>query len=90
MRISKLLVELKKRLAPYLAGEEDGFREVQACNAETLAAASFGEVMLHTIGRVYESEAEIARSNIISAGLEKFKRFNTNMKSQVSAVTRGR
>lgn len=54
MRIAKLVVELKRRLAPYLAGEAEGFRDVQTVNAETLAAASFGEVMLHTIGRVYQ------------------------------------
>jgi len=28
-RIAKLLVSLKGRLAPYMAGEEDAFREVQ-------------------------------------------------------------
>lgn len=45
-RIAKLLVQLKSRLAPYCAGEADAFVEVQSINAQQLAAASFGDVML--------------------------------------------
>lgn len=45
-RIAKLLVKLKARLEPFVAGEAEAFREVQAINAEQLAAASFGSVML--------------------------------------------
>jgi hypothetical protein len=45
-RIAKLLVQLKSRLQPFCAGEAEAFREVQCINAEQLAAASFGSVML--------------------------------------------
>jgi hypothetical protein len=49
-RIAKLLVQLKTRLAPFIAGEAEAFREVQAINAQQLAAASFGSVMLQVGG----------------------------------------
>jgi hypothetical protein len=45
-RIAKLLVQLKARLGPFCAGEAEAFREVQSINAQQLAAASFGSVML--------------------------------------------
>jgi hypothetical protein len=45
-RITKLLVQLKSRLQPFCAGEAEAFREVQCINAQQLAAASFGSVML--------------------------------------------
>jgi hypothetical protein len=54
VRISKLVFSLGKRLAPWEAGEREAFREVATINAQQLAAASFGEVMLQTIGRVYQ------------------------------------
>lgn len=137
-RITKLLVSLKTRLAPYMAGEEEAFREVQvggstvvwsrrqdaaaACillpcfwralvlsfcchsasrvpssthshhcyncaaaasaaavwvqgiNSEQLAAASFGSVMLQTVGRVYQTEADIYQGNALLGGLGKLRR----------------
>jgi hypothetical protein len=73
-------VKLKQRLTPYEIGEHEAFREVQTINAEQLATASFGEVMLHTVGRVYESEASIHGGNIFEVGLTKLRRTGTNLK----------
>jgi len=88
-RIAKLLVKLKHRLTPFEIGEQEAFREVQTINAEQLATASFGEVMLHTVGRVYESEANIHAGNIFEVGITKLRRTGTNLKSQVAALKAG-
>eukprot|EP00879_Flechtneria_rotunda_P003204 GHRR01003427.1.p2 GENE.GHRR01003427.1~~GHRR01003427.1.p2 ORF type:complete len:176 (+),score=88.81 GHRR01003427.1:1064-1591(+) len=85
-RIARLLVKLKQRLAPYLAGEVEAFQEVQAVNAEQLAAASFGTVMLQAVGRVYQTEAEISQSNPLVGGFNKLRRAGDNIKSQLQAA----
>lgn len=46
----------------------------QGINAEQLAAASFGSVMLQTVGRVYQQEADIYQGNPLLGGLGKLKR----------------
>ena len=79
-RIAKLLVKLKHRLTPFEIGEQEAFRDVQTINAEQLATASFGEVMLHTVGRVYASEANIHAGNIFEVGITKIRRTGTNLK----------
>ncbi|WIA12849.1 hypothetical protein OEZ85_006475 [Tetradesmus obliquus] len=85
-RIAKLLVKLKARLEPFVAGEAEAFREVQAINAEQLAAASFGSVMLQAVGRVYQTEAEIFQSNPLFGGFSKLKRAGDSIKSQLQAA----
>lgn len=79
-RIAKLLVQLKSRLAPYMAGEIEAFREVQGINAQHLAGASFGTVMLHTVGKVYQTEADIFQSNPLLGGLGRLKRTGDSIK----------
>lgn len=85
-RIAKLLVSLKTRLAPYMAGEEEAFREVQGINSEQLAAASFGSVMLQTVGRVYQTEADIYQGNALLGGLGKLRRAGHSIRSQLQAA----
>jgi len=41
--------------------------------AERLIEASFGEVLLHTIGRCYQTQAEIYLGNFATAGLAHLK-----------------
>lgn len=91
-RIGKLVVSLQSRLAPFVQGEKEAFREVQSINAEQLAAASFGEVMLQTIGRVYESEAGIALGNVFEVGFHKLRRTGQNIRcsSRQSGMIGGR
>eukprot|EP00775_Hariotina_reticulata_P004774 gene4774-5024_t len=85
-RIGKLLAQLKSRLAPFIAGEVEAFREVQTINAQQLAAASFGGVMLQAVGRVYQTEADIHQGNPLLGGLTKLRRAGDNIKSQVQAA----
>lgn len=79
-RIAKLLVALKGRLSNYLIGETEAFAEVQGINAGQLAAASFGGVMLQTVGRVYVTEAEIHGGNPLLGGLNKLRRAGDSIK----------
>eukprot|EP00878_Enallax_costatus_P008642 GHUV01009036.1.p1 GENE.GHUV01009036.1~~GHUV01009036.1.p1 ORF type:complete len:359 (+),score=119.55 GHUV01009036.1:44-1078(+) len=85
-RIGKLLVQLKSRLAPYIAGEAEAFREVQGINTQHLAGASFGSVMLLTVGKVYQTEAEIFQSNPLMGGLGRMRRAGDSIKSQINAA----
>jgi curved DNA-binding protein CbpA len=86
-RVAKLAVELKQRLEPHVKGERDAFLEVQRCNAEALAAASFGGVMLDAIGRVYSREAKLAAaSNPLERGLVRLKRTGATVGSQFAAA----
>jgi hypothetical protein len=67
-RIAKLLVQLKSRLQPFCVGEAEAFREVQCINAEQLAAASFGSVMLQ-VGRLLQRlKANITRCRTLQIG----------------------
>lgn len=48
--------------------------------AERLVRSSFGETMLHTIGRVYEQQADIALAGFFGGIAAKFKASSDNMK----------
>jgi hypothetical protein len=52
----------------------------QSINAQQLAAASFGSVMLQTVGRVYQTEAEIYQGSPLMGGLGKLRRAGTSIK----------
>lgn len=52
----------------------------QSINAEQLAAASFGSVMLQTIGRVYQTEADIYQGNALLGGLGKLRRAGNSIR----------
>jgi hypothetical protein len=53
---------------------------VQGINAQQLAAASFGSVMLQTVGRVYQTEADIYQGNPLLGGLGKLRRAGHSIK----------
>lgn len=59
-------------------------QESMAAEAAELANASFGEVMLHAVGRVYEAQAEIFLGNVITGSLAAIKSKGHTLKSQVS------
>lgn len=52
----------------------------QTINAQQLAAASFGSVMLQTVGRVYQTEADIYQGNPLLGGLGKLRRAGHSIK----------
>lgn len=41
--------------------------------AEKLVGASFGETMLHALGKVYESQSDIALGNIFQGAMAKMR-----------------
>lgn len=63
-----------------MAGEATAFCEVQGINAQHLASASFGSVMLLTVGKVYQTEAEIFQSNPLLGGLGRMRRAGDSIK----------
>jgi hypothetical protein len=86
-RVNKLAEGLRQRLEPHVKGEREAFVAVQRCNAETLAAASFGGVMLDAIGRVYAREAKLALSdNPLQRGLVRLKRTGASVGGQLAAA----
>ncbi|KAI8474506.1 MAG: DnaJ-like protein [Monoraphidium minutum] len=88
VRIAKLVVSLTARLAPHVAGEQEAFAEVQAINAQQLAAASFGEVMLHAIGGVYANEAAtfLGGGNPFAVAAARLRRTGQSIRSQLQAA----
>lgn len=48
--------------------------------AEALVNTSFGDTLLHTVGEVYEQQAEIALSNFFGALGARFKASSGNVK----------
>lgn len=53
---------------------------LQGINSQQLAAASFGSVMLQTVGRVYQTEADIYQGNPLLGGLGKLRRAGHSIK----------
>lgn len=53
---------------------------LQGINAQQLAAASFGSVMLQTVGRVYQTEADIYQGNPLLGGLGKLRRAGNSIR----------
>lgn len=53
---------------------------MQGINAQQLASASFGSVMLQTVGRVYQTEADIYQGNPWMGGLGKLRRAGNSIR----------
>lgn len=58
-REEKLGVMLGALLRRYVEGDAAGFSESMSAEAASLATASFGDLMLDAIGRVYKAQADI-------------------------------
>ena len=54
-----------------------------AKEAAELASASFGEVMLHTVGSVYEAQSQIFLGGLINGSIAALKARGHSLKSQV-------
>ncbi|KAL6754017.1 molecular chaperone [Haematococcus lacustris] len=87
VRVEKLAVNLKAMLARYTAGDQEGFKFSTVEEAKKLAAASFGETMLHTLGHVYEQQADIHLSGFFGGIAAKMKASTDSMKSQINAAS---
>ncbi|GFH21638.1 J domain-containing protein [Haematococcus lacustris] len=87
VRVEKLAVNLKAMLARYTAGDQEGFKFSTVEEAKKLAGASFGETMLHTLGHVYEQQADIHLSGFFGGIAAKMKASTDSMKSQINAAS---
>jgi len=86
-RVAKLAASLRRKLEPHVQGEREAFAAVERCNAEALAAASFGGVMLDAIGCVYGREGRLAASgNVFERGLVRLKRTGASVGGQFAAA----
>eukprot|EP00898_Chlorokybus_atmophyticus_P007694 jgi/Chlat1/7926/Chrsp68S07362 len=82
VRLATLLCALLRR---WVEGDEAGFVEAMIAEAATLASASYGETMLHTIGYMYESKACEALGGF-EGGLTMLKRKGHTLRSQFAAL----
>mmetsp|Transcript_11892 Transcript_11892/g.25534 ORF Transcript_11892/g.25534 Transcript_11892/m.25534 type:complete len:570 (-) Transcript_11892:2455-4164(-) len=86
VRVEKLAVNLKATLARYVQGDVDGFKAAATEEALKLASASFGETLLHSIGRAYEQQADIELGGFFGGIAAKMKASTDNVKSQFQAA----
>lgn len=87
VRVARLSVNLKALLVRYTQGDEAGFKLAMEAEAERLVKASFGETMLHTIGKVYEAQADIQAGGFLDGTLARWRANHENMKSQFQAAS---
>lgn len=61
-------------------------QDSMSAEAAELAAASFGEVMLHTVGRVYQAQADIFLGGLFEGSLAAIRAKGHSLRSQVGWV----
>ncbi|GLI63100.1 hypothetical protein VaNZ11_006004, partial [Volvox africanus] len=86
VRVQKLCVNLKAILKRYEDGEE-AFVVAMREDAAKLGKASFGETMLHTIGKVYDMQADIAGGGFFGGMAAKFRQQGESVRSQFQAAS---
>lgn len=86
-RVERLAVDLNAMLKRYVAGDPGGFTIAVSGEAERLAAASFGETMLHTIGRIYETQADIYLGGFFDGAMAKMRQSKDSLRSQFAAAS---
>jgi hypothetical protein len=67
-REGRIAVRLAEMLAPFVAGDLDGFDKATKLLAADLSKASFGSTMLHSIGFMYINAAEQWLGDIVNVG----------------------
>ncbi|KXZ52148.1 hypothetical protein GPECTOR_10g777 [Gonium pectorale] len=87
VRVQKLCVNLIALLKRYTQGDEEGFTLAMREEAGRLVGASFGETMLHTIGKVYDMQADIATGGFFGGMAAKFRSQGESMRSQFQAAS---
>lgn len=59
----------------------------QQQEAQTLVAASFGDTMLHAIGTIYQSQADVHLGNFFEGTFAKMKSSSTMVRSSMQAAS---
>lgn len=86
-REAQLEVRLVALLRRWVEGDESGFRDSMAKEAEGLAGAPYGEKMLYTIGRTYEVQASIHLGGVLDGSFAALKAQGRSIKSQFKAAS---
>lgn len=82
-RLATLLSALLRR---WVEGDEEGFRSSMGIEAGSLAKASYGELLLATIGGVYRQQAEIAVGGFFEGSVAALRARGHAIKSQFNAA----
>ncbi|KAH7622760.1 hypothetical protein Ndes2526B_g03599 [Nannochloris sp. 'desiccata'] len=85
-REQKLVTLLDALLKRYVEGDENGFRQSMAAEAQELVVLSYGEHMLKAIGKAYETQALIELGGMFEGGLVALRAQGRNIKSQFKAA----
>ena len=64
-------------------------QEAMTAEAQRLAAASFGVLLLHTLGRMYSTQASIELGNLWSSTMGRISSTWTRIQSQIHAANSG-
>jgi curved DNA-binding protein CbpA len=83
-QLATLLDALLKR---YVEGDESGFKQSMAAEAQELVVLSYGEQMLKAIGKAYETQALIELGGMFEGGLVALRAQGRNIKSQFKAAS---
>ena len=86
-REAQLEVLLAALLRRWVEGDEVGFRESMVAEALELVKASYGETMLHAIGKAYEVQAKIYLGGVLDGSLAALKAQGQSIKSQFKAAS---
>lgn len=85
-RVEKLAVMLKALLRRWVEGDEVGFREAMHAESNMLVETSNGKLLLDTIGRVYEVQADLHLGNVFQIGYASLRDRGHRAKSQMDIV----
>ncbi|KAK9815321.1 hypothetical protein WJX72_001695 [[Myrmecia] bisecta] len=86
-REERLAVLLNALLRRWVEGDQEGFKESMQAEAAGLVMASYGSVLVKTIGRVYESQAEIFLGGLVDGTLAAMRSKGQSVKSQFAAAS---
>lgn len=83
-RVEHLVVMLNALLRRWVEGDEQGFKEAMHAEAHMLVDTSYGSLLLATIGRTYEMQANAHLGNFFETGLASLRNKGHIMKSQLN------
>eukprot|EP00891_Asterochloris_glomerata_P009342 jgi/Astpho2/9342/Aster-07279 len=86
IREQKLVINLASYLKRWSQGDQQGFREMMRGEAQELVKASFGPTLLCTIGKVYESQAQVVLSDFFTGGIARMRQTGHTLQSQLHAA----
>ncbi|GBF89781.1 hypothetical protein Rsub_02951 [Raphidocelis subcapitata] len=86
-RVDRLATNLKALLRRYVEGDVEGFEHSQRAEAVRLADASFGDTLLHCIGQVYKSQADIYLGGVFDGAWARVKQSRQTIRSHLDIAS---